>query len=209
MAVAGIYGVRTKHRTRKRNISKTYDWRKFMEKHEDHAELVKQKPRFMTDKGAVTVEPWTVEMIRRKYFVDLTKDYQRDRWMPKAILFIRLALRREIINLRDLARFLGMPEGYLVSLCQRDKVFRAWVIEWREYNIEGKVEAVKDAMAIGFDPNTLKPNHSSDLNVSSFLDFIDSSFSPDDVNRDPKLGKIQYKYRIDVGWKPKTVSKKR
>lgn len=197
-------GSGTKVRSSRRLIGKTYDWRKFMEKHEDHDELIKQQPKFVTEKGSTKVEAWTVEAIRRKYFLELKKDYQRDYWMPKVLPFLMAALRKEMINLRDLARFLGMPQGYLVNLCQRDRIFRAHVIEWRNYNLEGKKESVEYAMVMGFDPRTLTPYKNSETNACSFLDYIDSSYTPDYQSRG-----FNYRYRIDVGWKPKTVSKKR
>ncbi len=141
------------------------------------------RPKFLTWRGAMAIENWSLEEIRRKYFRDLKgcKHISKlDVWMPKVVPLLSYILEREAIPLRTVSKFLGMPPGYLQGLCRRDEAFRVWVMYWNTDNIHHKrAEAIE----------------SRDYGKKSILETI----KPESYG----LGKyLPFEWNIDVGWKP-------
>lgn len=176
--------------TKVHHIGVTYDWRSMMDAREEdiHLGIV---PNFFY-KGHYTIEDWTLEKIRRKYFIELrdAKDYERDRWMPKAVTLIHYILEREVVNLYDLSTFLGMPRRYLASLARRDKPFRNWIIHTRNKNIETRKAPDADT--------------SRSLGTKSLLDRLNERTHFTTSGR-----ANPYPDPIDVGWRRRSVSHKR
>lgn len=170
-------------------LSITYDWRGMMDMKPEDVKYG-TTPHFVEKKGCYSIEDWSLEMIRRKFFKVLkdAKDYERDRWMPKALLMIHYIMTKEVVNLYDLALFLGMPRHYLSSLCRRDKGFRNWIISLRNQD-KIKVKAYMASQGL--------------LGETSYLNKIQPHWTGKGDRVKP------YTNPIDVGWTGKTVSKKR
>lgn len=171
----------------------TYNWNSMMKPHPQD-DITKTYPHYVSfvlyGKDALPVEAWTLNQIREK-FITLTKDYERDRWMPKVVLMISYILQREVVSLMDLAQFFGMPKWYLKGLCRRDPPFRRWIIWLRHQNLEHKAAEAKMALATGGSSilNRIQPNHYCE-------------------GKTLLRGK-EVENPIDVGWRKKPVSFKR
>ena len=147
-----------------------------------------EEPLFMTWRTAKPFEPWPLELIRRKFYVDLkdVKDWERDLWMPKVMTLLQYICEREIVSVYELAKYFGMPRMYLWSLCRRDVRFRAWLGWCRGQNdIHKGLEAI-ESKAHG---------------RSSILELI-KPHSNGHQKYQP------FKFNIDVGWKAKVYARR-
>lgn len=156
----------------------------------DPKEVIKDLESFQQWKEPI--EAWPLEKIRRKYFLELRNkpdNHFLDRWVPKAMPLMAYILKRELVNLDNLSRFLGMPPRYLSGLSQRDKRFHRWVKYLRSQNLPWKEEQSEFARASG------KPT-------------ILLRIRPHD-NGQPGNQVKPYRDPIDVGWTPRTYSRNR
>lgn len=181
----------SKKKYEKEPISISYEWRKMMDlKPGEEFKKLNTFPYFASGVGALKIEDWCLDAIRIKFFRDLrdSKDYEKDKWMPKTMPIISYIMEREMVNLYDLALFFGMPRMYLVNLCRRDKGFRYWIIWLRHQRIEQKADVADASRSTGMQSllNRWQPHWNSQRGL----------------NAKP------LKNPIDVGWKGKKVSLK-
>lgn len=186
-------GNRPKHMT-SRPIKVNYQWHRLLRMSVDYdPQKWKEedlKPRFMSE-GHLKVEDWTLDRIRRKYFVDLrgAKTYELERWMPKVILILGKISKTELISLTELALFFGMPKPFLMELSKRDIKFRRLVTHWRIKNLDMKADRVRGAVLAG---------------ESSYLEKL----KPNSTSRMMLVGEGNtIRHPVDVGWKPKVYAR--
>lgn len=152
-------------------------------------------PQFMKDRHLI-LEDLKLDTIRRLFFIKLkgAKDYQRDYYLPKAMMMLRFINRREMIPLREQAIWLGMPKTYLETLVKRDIGFRRLVFRWRfeTYNKAMKAERARMALLGG---------------GKSILEIVQPHWNTSEMSGAGPLS--NGRKPIDVGWRPKAMSRKR
>lgn len=180
----------------KQGIKCAYKWDGFMDLKEGESpkdwSIEDLTPLFMF-KGHLIMENWTLNSIRKKFFIDLkdAKDWERDKWMPKVLHLLSFVMKKEMVSLKEVALWLGMPHCYLSNLCRRDPNFRRLVIHWRLQNLDIKSDRVRGEILTGKGsllPRIL-PHHSANW------------FTPN--------GDRPITNPVDVGWKPKLYGRKR
>ena len=149
-----------------------------------------EQPMFMIWRTSKPFEPWPLEMIRRKFYIDLDRanDFERDVWMPKAISLLQWILVREMISLYAVADFFGMPTRYLANLSRRDPKFRRWVAWCRAQNIDHKAWEAIESKAHG---------------QKSCLQRIKPESNGTAHPHPP------FPVTIDIGWKPKVYARRK
>lgn len=184
---------RPRMRTRSKQVKVSYNFEGFLKPNENPEDWTPEDvtPRFIVQ--GYKVENWCLEACRRKFMklrAENAPNYLIDSYLPKAYMIMKYVMSREMIPLTELSQWLGLSKGYLKELARRDPRFRRRIWMWRQIMTDQQRDRALGAILDG---------------EKTILE----TFLPHFTATNRGNGSRPYKDPIDVGWKPRNLSKKR